>query len=118
MSLHSLRTTISPTEYTALLNAVTHIQVGLKAKAKKANEKNEHLSNGDRCLMDNCDTASLWLAAVAEKLYDEWEALPAGSHLKEAYADQVWNWSDRDMAGPSEADLKNLNFMKPIRPRE
>ena len=75
----------------------------------------ERLHTADQNLLDDCLTASLWLAAQDEKFYQEWEALPAGSHLKEVYSEQVWNWSDRDMAVITETDPmpEGLRFPKP-----
>ena len=33
--------------------------------------------------------AMKWLASVKESLWETWAALPEGSHLKEAYRDDV-----------------------------
>ena len=100
MSLHNLKTTVTPAEHTALFNAVTAIHRQVGEREQKALDERTELSSADRYLLRNCETALLWLNAVSEQLYEEWVALPAGSHLKEAYSDQVWTWSDRDLAAP------------------
>ena len=97
MSLHNLDTTLTPAEHTALCNAVTAIHQQVAERRAKALEERTELDSADVYLLQNCETALLWLNAQSEKLYQEWVALPAGSHLKEAYADQVWTWSDRDL---------------------
>ena len=116
MSLHNLPTTITPAEHTALYNAVMHVRLAMRAKADEARENRQQLSDADRFLLDNCETASLWLAAVAEKMFAEWDALPEGSHLKEAYAELVWTWSDRDLAAKPDAPEDGWNFAPPVRP--
>ena len=98
MTLHNLQTTITPAEHTALHNAVTHVRLALQAKKDEALAKREALSPEEQRAYEEAETAALWLAAQAERLYEEWLALPPGSHLKQAYADQVWTWSDRDLA--------------------
>lgn len=108
MSLHNLETTLTPDEHTALFNAVMHVRLELGDKKREALAKREELGMADQYLYDNCETAALWLAAQSEKLYQEWAALPAGSHLKEAYSEHVWTWSDRDLAAIPEADLTDL----------
>ncbi|WP_413324702.1 hypothetical protein [Synechococcus sp. MIT S9503] len=115
MSLHNLPTTLTPAEHHALSNAVTHLLKERKRKQSEAFSKGERLHTADQNLLDDCITASLWLAAQDEKFYQEWAELPAGSHLKEAYSEQVWNWSDRDMAVISETDPlpEGLRFPKP-----
>ena len=117
MSLHNLHTTLTPAEHTALYNAVTHVRLAMQAKKSAALESREELSTADQYLYDNCETAALWLAAQSEKLYKEWEALPEGSHLKEAYAEQVWTWSDRDLAAKPDAPEDGWNFAPPVRPQ-
>ena len=49
----------------------------------------------------DAEAAYKWLAYVRESLYNNWQALPDGSHLKDAYRDEVWSWSDLDLAEPS-----------------
>ena len=71
MSLHNLYTTLTPAEFAEL--------------QELANKSGKRL-------------AKRWVAAQAEAFYQEWEALPDGSHLKGIYRDEVWTWSDRDLA--------------------
>ena len=101
MSLHNLDTTLTPDEHNALYNAVTHVRLAIGEKKREALAKREELSSADQYLYRCCETAALWLANQSEKFYQEWESLPAGSHLKEAYSEQVWTWSDRDLAAMS-----------------
>lgn len=98
MSLHNLETTLTPAEHTAMWNVVIQMQEQMRAKREAAMAKHEEMSSADVYLYRCCETARLWLNAQDEKFYEEWESLPEGSHLKAAYEDQVWTWSDRDMA--------------------
>ena len=82
MSLHRHSTVVTPAELDALANAVALLP-----------------DDGD---IQGKETAYLWIASVREELYKEWEALDEGSHLKEAYRDSVWAWSDRDLAAMPE----------------
>ena len=38
-----------------------------------------------------------WIAYVRDELWSEWKNLNDGSHLKEAYRDEVWSWNDEDL---------------------
>ena len=42
-----------------------------------------------------------WLGYVNSQLFDAWTALPNGSHLKEAYRDQIWAFDDQDLFPPA-----------------
>lgn len=75
MSLHNLNTTLTPAEFAEL--------------QELANRSDKRL-------------AKCWVAAQAEAFYQEWKVLPDGCHLKEAYRDEVWTWSDRDLAAMDE----------------
>ena len=72
------------------------------------------MSHADHYLWTECNTARLWLTAQSERFYEEWTALPAGSHLKAAYDDEVWTWSDRDLEAMPETDPAEL--AKLVRP--
>ena len=98
MSLHNLSTTITPAEHAALFNAVTATHSVVGKRQREALDNRTPLSSQDQCLLRDCEAALLWLNAQSERFYQEWAALPNGSHLKSAYADQVWTWSDRDLA--------------------
>ena len=39
-----------------------------------------------------------WLAYARSGLYEQWQKLPDGHHLKEAYRDDVQTWDDQDIA--------------------
>ena len=97
MSLHNLDTTLTPDEHNALSNVVTRLRLAMGDKKREALNKREELSMSDQYLYNCCETAHLWLTNQSEKFYKEWESLPAGSHLKEAYSERVWTWSDRDL---------------------
>lgn len=43
-----------------------------------------------------------WIAYVRDELYGEWQSLPNGSHLKSAYAGDVWGWNDEDLVNTIE----------------
>ena len=45
----------------------------------------------------DADLAYKWLAYVKGIVYSNWQDLPAGSHLKSAYADDVWSLDDSDL---------------------
>lgn len=97
MSLHNLDTTLTPAEHTALWNVVTRMMGLVSEKRAEALQTRTEMGDSDVYLYQDCETARLWLSAQSEKLYQEWESLPAGSHLKDAYREQVWTWSDRDL---------------------
>ena len=44
----------------------------------------------------SADLAYKWVCYVREVLTGEWNRLPEGSHLKDAYVDDVWTWNDSD----------------------
>ena len=46
---------------------------------------------------EDATTLMKWLSYVKDELYKEWNNLPEGSHLKAAYADDVWSWNDEDI---------------------
>jgi hypothetical protein len=94
MSLHYCDVRISPYEVKCLHNLICRMRSSMQAKR----EAGEKLSDSDWLIELQVDDAWRWLASVRELLYAEWEALPDGSHLKAAYADEVWTWSDRDLA--------------------
>ena len=112
MSLHNLETSLTPAEHTALWNVLVRLQEDTRAKYEKAIANREELSHADAYLRQNMETARLWLNNQSEKFYQEWESLPAGSHLKAAYEEQVWTWSDRDMAAMTSTEPTE----KPERP--
>ena len=86
MSLHNLDTTITPEEHAVLNGLLSLMRDKLVTGSKDENLKSDYL------------VAERWMATQSEKFYQEWKALDEGSFLKLAYADQVWTWSDRDMA--------------------
>lgn len=100
VALHNYSTTVTPQEVSCLHNALSYVQAVLRAKR----EAGEKPTDGEWLVEIEAKTAARWLANVKEGLYSEWAALPEGSHLKEAYADEVWTWSDRDLAAGREAD--------------
>lgn len=82
MSLHYHHTMVTPFEVAALHNLIAQAEEG-----------------PDR------DTAYRWLCHARSGLYAQWRALPDGDHLKAAYADQVWQWDDQDLAAIPAAQL-------------
>ena len=102
MSLHYMDTTLSPMEHDALHDVVEHMRRELEERRQEAIDQSREMTSTERRLYDSAYRAHLWLAAQAERLYEEWQALPPGSHLRDAYADRVWTWSDRDLAAMDE----------------
>ena len=94
MSLHNLNTTITPHEVAALFEVLQKSQ---------ADDTYKELAAG-------------WIAAQKERLFTEWEMLPEGSHLKEAYSSFVWTWSDRDLEAMDAEVPEGLNFVRPTKP--
>ena len=43
------------------------------------------------------ELAYKWLTYVREVLHETWQSLPPGSHMKDAYRDDVWAWNDNDL---------------------
>ncbi len=97
MSLHNLITTITPYEHAALWQVLTDVEVRMEKLRQSARENRQPLNDRMDELNDSIHHAKLWLNAVNEKLFTEWDMLPEGSHLKKAYEDMVWTWSDRDL---------------------
>ena len=93
MSLHNLQTTLTPDELLAIQNCLDHI--GIKLREKQADR--QELSSSEAYLLDCYERGRKWAAAQSELLYEEWAKLPPGSHLKEAYAEDIWMHSDRDL---------------------
>ena len=116
MSLHNLNTTITPAERNALDFVLNTLRRQAADKRQALITTRQRPSADDDLLWDKLETAELWIKAQNEKFFQAWEALPQGSHLKEAYSDQVWNWSDRDLVSTDEPEEEDLNFMKPMRP--
>ena len=114
MSLHNLETTVSPAEVAAISKLVV-------AAAKQLNtadkiEKRQALTHEEQLLLDAGNTAGAWVAAQHEALYEEWAKLPEGSHLKEAYANEVWTWSDRDLENMPDNPEPEGGWKAPKRP--
>lgn len=112
MSLHNLKTTVTPEEVAAIETLVQAVAARLKDKVLKR----EELTPEETALMEAGNNVNAWVAAQHDALYEAWAALPQGSHLKQAYADQVWTWSDRDLAEEPEAPDEDLSFAPPVRP--
>ena len=117
MSLHSCEVAISPYEVKCLHNVLCSMRSHLQAKRDAGEKPSDH----EWLLELQVADGQRWLASVCERLYAEWEALPDGSHLKAAYADEVWAWSDRDLAAfarerdaaPDEAPAVGEGFRRP-----
>ena len=75
MTLQYHQTLITPFEVGALHNLI--------ARAEEGTDK---------------EVAYRWLCHVRSSLFTEWQALPDGHHLKDAYRDEVWKWDDQDLA--------------------
>ena len=75
MSLHYHQTLITPFEVGALHNLI--------ARAEDGPDK---------------EVAYRWLCQARSGLFAEWQALPDGHHLKDAYRDEVWQWDDQNLA--------------------
>lgn len=82
MSLQYHQTLVTPFEVAALHNLIACAEAG-----------------------PDKDVAYRWLCHARSGLYEEWRALPNGHHLKEAYAEQVWQWDDQDLASIPEDQL-------------
>ena len=53
---------------------------------------------------DDKDISYRWLAYARSTMFEAWQALPDGHHLKDAYRDEAWKWDDQDLAAiPDEA---------------
>jgi hypothetical protein len=94
--LHNHQTTVTPHEVACLHNALGYAAKAVQAKR----DADEPLTDWDWLVEQQTTTAQRWLANVKESLWSSWVELPEGSHLKEAYRDEVWTWSDRDLAEP------------------
>lgn len=117
MSLHNLSTTITPDEHAALSYVLNTLRREKAEQKQQALRERRELSADEERVWDRMETAQLWLAAQSERFYEAWNALPAGSHLKEAYSDQVWEWSDRDLVEAPDVDPADVpNFAPPVRP--
>lgn len=91
MSLQYHQTLIAPFEVAALHNLIARAEQG-----------------PDR------DTAYRWLCHVRSGLFAEWQALPEGHHLKEAYKDEVWTWTDEDLAAIPDDRLLSTEEVRSI----
>jgi hypothetical protein len=40
-----------------------------------------------------------WVSYVKHVLFNKWADLEDGDHMKEAYRDEVWSWTDNDLYG-------------------
>jgi hypothetical protein len=76
MSLHYYQTVITPYEVGCLHDLITNSEPDPDQEA-----------------------AYRWLCQLRSGLFDEWQSLPDGNHLKEAYRDEAWKWDDRDLSG-------------------
>ena len=107
MSLHNLPTTITPTEHEALGDLLELIGESVRESTQEDLKRTYQL-------------ATRWHAAQGEAFFQEWACLQDGSHLKAAYEDMVWKWSDRDLEAMGETDLNFIKGLdiKPERPFE
>jgi hypothetical protein len=110
MSLHSCEVAISPYEVKCLHNALCSMRSHLQAKQDAGEKPSDH----EWLLGMQVEDGQRWLASVCERLYGEWEALPDGSHLKAAYANEVWAWSDRDLAAIAKERLVSQEEVRRI----
>lgn len=58
-------------------------------------EDESHLSNAIDA--GKHPEAYRWISYVRDELFREWQSMPDGSHLKDAYASEVWTWNDEDL---------------------
>lgn len=91
MSLHYHRTLITPFEVRALHNLI--------ARAEEGPDK---------------EIAYRWLCQARSGLFAEWQALPDGHHLKDAYRGEAWQWDDRDLASIPEDRLVSPEEVRAI----
>ena len=98
--LHNHLVQLTPHEVACLHNALAYARKAVQAKR----DADEPLTDWDWLVEQQTTTAQRWLASVKESLWSSWAALPEGSHLKEAYRDEVWTWSDRDLAALRDTD--------------
>jgi len=98
--LHNHQTTLTPHEVACLHNALSYVRKALQEKR----DAGETPTDWEWLLEQHTTTAGRWLANVKEDLWTAWAELPEGSHLKEAYRDEVWTWSDRDLAEQPDTD--------------
>jgi len=85
MSLQYCPTLISPSDVGALHNLIARAEDGADKEA-----------------------AYRWLCYARSELFAAWQALPDGHHLKEAYANEVWQWNDEDLASiPEERQVSS-----------
>lgn len=105
-NLHNHTAQLTPHEVSCLHNALAYAAKAVQAKR----DAGETLTDWDWLTEQQTTTAQRWLASVKETLWASWAELPNGSHLKEAYADEVWTWSDRDLAEarPDDDELPTL----------
>lgn len=113
MSLHNMQTTLTPDELCAIQNCITQCLIAQREKRAETLESCTELDSADLYRLQCAETASKWAAAQSELLYETWEALPEGSHLKEAYRDDIWMHSDRDLAAMPKGGWEE----KPLRKR-
>ncbi len=97
-NLHNHTTQLTPHEVACLHNALAYAAKAVQAKR----DNGDTLTDWDWLVEQHTTTAQRWLASVKESLWASWAELPEGSHLKHAYRDEVWTWSDRDLAEPRE----------------
>ena len=89
----NLRPTLTPEQH-ADMEAV---MAAVLAAAKEKIGRREALTDYEAAVMEAAERSQRWLASRSDELYRKWTRLDAGSHEKEAYADMVWRWSDRDL---------------------
>lgn len=91
--------TITPEDHRNLHNVVCHVLSELTTKQR------DHLENDgpeltyfeDR-LLKQVEDLQRWKSYVSQSLFDTWQSLPDGDHLKYSYQDEVWTWDDTDLA--------------------
>ena len=91
MTLQYHQTLITPFEIGALHNLI--------ARAEEGTDK---------------EVAYRWLCHVRSSLFTEWQALPEGHHLKDAYRDEVWKFDDQDLASIPQYRLASPDEVRSI----
>ena len=92
MTLHYHQTTITPRELGYIHNLVSNVLMTIGTKDITT------LSEWEHQLLKETDLVRQWTGHVKHELFDQWEQLPEGDHLKESYRDEVWTWDDQDIS--------------------
>lgn len=102
LEFHSV--TLTPDTVRCLHNVLGRYQADLRDKPE---------GEGKWVAEQEAERLYRWLAYARQSLFRAWQELPDGDHLKEAYRNEAWTWTDEDLANAKEVRATGQGLCRP-----